>query len=143
MPIKFIYIQRMSDDAQSDTSASGESLGDVMAELKEQMNKIYVASRDIDRQVTDVYARAKDETLDWLVEPLIPKPHLREWLETNGYSNRISMDDFLDICYNTAKNMDLESRILTFHTKDAVALWNGQRRLTVFDILACIPSLFE
>jgi len=78
-----------------------------------------------------------------LDEPLIPKPRLREWLEANGHSNRISIDEFLDICYNTAKNMDLESRVLTFHTSDAVALWNGQRRLTVFDILAYIPTLFE
>jgi len=144
MPIKFIHIQMITDDARSDTSSgSEESLHDVMSELREQMNHIYVASRDIGRQVTDLYARAKDETIDWLDEPLIPKPRLREWLEANGHSTRVSIDDFLDICYNKAKNMDLESRILTFHTSDAVALWSGQRRLTVFDILAYIPTLFE
>ena len=52
------------------------------------------------------------------------------------------MEDFLDACYAAAKSMDLESRVLVFGKADAAALWNGQRRLTVFEIIALLPSLF-
>ena len=146
MPPRFLRLKVMfvetppSPESDSDDS---ESLGDVMAEFKAQMEEIDRATKSISTQVTQLYARAKEETTDWLTEPLVPKPALKAWLKSRGLSSRISVEEFLDVCYSAAKTMDLESRVLTFSKADAAALWNGQRRLTVFDITALIPTLFE
>jgi hypothetical protein len=53
------------------------------------------------------------------------------------------MDEFIDVCYDAAKSLDLESRVITFHRADANVLWNGQRRMTVFDLISAIPALFH
>ena len=134
----------MSQETESSSESEGEdSLNAVMAEFKDSMAKIEAASNSINLQVTDLYARAKKESVDWLNEPLRPKPLVRAWLKERGLPTRISIDEFLEACYAAARTMDLESRMLTFGKTDAAALWGGQRRLSVFDIVARIPDLFE
>jgi hypothetical protein len=128
---------------QDDSSvSSGESITDVMSEVRAQMDQIQQVSKDITQTVEQLFARAKEETTDWLQEALVPKPALSKWLKERGLPNRISMDEFLDICYDSAKSLDLDSRVITFHKADAAALWNGQRRMTVFDLVAALPELF-
>jgi len=143
MPPRFLRLKVMFVETPESDSDDSESLGDVMAEFKAQMEEIDRATKSISTQVIQLYARAKEETTDWLTEPLVPKPALKAWLKSRGLSSRISVEEFLDVCYSSAKTMDLESRVLTFSKADAAALWNGQRRLTVFDITALIPTLFE
>jgi hypothetical protein len=127
---------------ESATSDDDESLTTVMKEFKEQMDQIEKVSESISKQVTQLYARAKEETTDWLNEPLSPRPPLKEWLKERGLTTRPTMEEFLDACYEAAKSMDLESRVLVFGKADAAALWNGQRRLTVFEIIGLLPGLF-
>lgn len=127
---------------ESATSDEGDSLTSVMKGFREQMDQIEKVSESISKQVTQLYARAEEETTDWLNEPLSPRPPLKEWLRQRGLSTRPTMEDFLDACYAAAKSMDLESRVLVFGKADAAALWNGQRRLTVFEIIALLPGLF-
>ena len=124
-------------------SDSDDSMTDVMSELSSQMLKLEKASIDIEAQVKNLYARTKAETTDWLTEPLLPRPVLKKWLTERGLSDSISMDEFIDICYDAAKSLDLESRVITFHKADANVLWNGQRRMTVFDLISAIPALFH
>lgn len=146
MPPKFLRLKVMfveSPPSPESDSEDSESLGDVMAEFKAQMEEIDRATKSISNQVINLYSRATNETIDWLVEPLNPKPALKAWLKSRGLSPRISIEEFLDACYSAAKSMDLESRVLTFSKADAIALWNGQQRLTVFDITNSIPTLFE
>jgi hypothetical protein len=38
--------------------------------------------------------------------------------------------------------MDYESRMLTFRRADAEVLWQGQQRLTIYELIAQIPRLF-
>ena len=114
-----------------------------MDDVRTQMNEIERASQTITEQLSQLYSRAKEESTDWLTEPLIPKPALSAWLQERGLPNRISIDEFLNACYSSAKFMDLDSRVITFHKVDANAIWNGQRRMTVFDIISTIPRLFE
>jgi hypothetical protein len=128
---------------ESATSDEGESLTAVISEFKEQIGQVEKVSESISKQVTQLYARAKNETVDWLNEPLSPRPPLKEWLRQRGLTTRPTMEEFLDACYEAAKSMDLESRVLVFGKADAAALWNGQRRLTVFEIIGLIPSLFH
>jgi len=127
---------------ESARSDDDESLTTVMKEFKEQMDQIEKVSESISKQVTQLYARAKEETTDWLNEPLSPRPLLKEWLKERGLTIRPTMEEFLDACYASAKSMDLESRVLVFGKADAAALWNGQRRLTVFEIIGLLPGLF-
>ena len=124
-------------------SDSDDSVTDVMSELSSQMRELEKASIDIETQVQNLYARTKAETTDWLAEPLLPRPVLKKWLTDRGLSERISMDEFIDVCYDAAKSLDLESRVITFHKADANILWNGQRRMTVFDLISSIPALFH
>jgi hypothetical protein len=144
MPPKFLHVKFMFTQPEpEDSSDSDESLSGVMDDFKKQMREIERASKSIDSQVTQLYTRAKEEAVDWLSESLTPKPALKAWLKSRGLPPRPNMDEFLDACYSAAKSMDLESRILIFHKADAVALWGGQRRLTVFEMVALIPTLFE
>ena len=145
MPRHLLQLKIMIIDPpgyESATSDDDESLTAVMKEFKEQMDQIETVSESIGKQVSHLYTRAKEETTDWLNEPLSPKPPLKEWLRQRGLTTRPTMDDFLDACYAAAKSMDLESRVLVFGKTDAAALWNGQRRLTVFEIIALLPGLF-
>jgi hypothetical protein len=124
-------------------SDSDDSLSEVMDDFKKQMKEIEKASQAIDTQVAKLYSRAKEESTDWLSESLRPKPALKAWLKSRGLPINPTMEEFLDACYSAAKSMDLESRVITFHRSDAAALWGGERRLTVFDVVARIPTLFE
>ena len=129
-----MFVEKPESESESD----GESISDVMSDFKEQMRQIEQATQSIDAQVTNLYSRAKAEATDWLNEPLTPTPKLKAWLK--GRPNP-TVEEFLDLCFDAATSMDLESRILTFNKDDAV-LWNGQRRLTVFDMIGLIPTLF-
>jgi hypothetical protein len=145
MPRRLLQLKIMIVDTpgyESARSDDDESLTTVMKEFKEQMDQIEKVSESISKQVTQLYARAKEETTDWLNEPLSPRPLLKEWLKERGLTIRPTMEEFLDACYASAKSMDLESRVLVFGKADAAALWNGQRRLTVFEIIGLLPGLF-
>jgi len=148
MPPKFIHIRIMSANLEADSVSSSdsedpESIFAVMKEFKEQMQQIDDVTRNIGAQVKQVYTRAKEETKDWLNEPLIPKPTLHDWLKDNDLPLKPTVEEFLDACFNKAKSLDLESRTLVFRKPDAIALWDGQQRLSVFDIVSKFPSLFE
>lgn len=142
MPRKFLHVKFMFTEPEPE-SDSDESITNVMDDFKKQMREIEMASKSIDAQVTQLYSRVKDESVDWLSESLTPKPALKAWLKSRGLPSRPNMDEFLDACYSVAKSMDLESRVIIFHAADAAALWGGQRRLTVFEMVALIPTLFE
>jgi hypothetical protein len=135
-----MYVEPAPESSDSDDEGS---LTLVMSEFKKQMEEIERASKAIDTQITNLYSRVKEESVDWMNEPLVPRPPLKAWLKAKGYPPHPTVEEFLDICYASAKTMDLESRVVCFHKDDAAALWNGQRRLTVFDIVGLIPTLFE
>jgi hypothetical protein len=119
---------------------SDEELSGIMADLKGQMEELHQVSKEIHRDVINLYRRAKDEKdLDG---PLHPKAHVRDWLKKRGVTRNPTMSEFLDACYDAAKKIDLDSRVITFHAEDAAILWNGQRRLTVFDMVGLLPGLF-
>jgi len=127
----------------SDSDDDGESLKNLMSEFKKQMESLEQASEVITEQVTNLYARAKAETTDWLAEPLIPKPALKDWLVVHELPVRPTLEEFFEVCLDNAKSLDLESRMVVFHRDDAVALWRGKRRMTIFEVLALVPTLFH
>ena len=138
---KFIHVNIMiHDDSSSDES---ESIGSAMAEFKEQMKRVDEITREVSAQVRRVCIRAKEETKDWLNEPLTPKPILAAWLKENGLPVRPTAEEFLDICFEKAKSLDLDSRTVAFRKSDAIALWDAQQQMTVFEIVSRFPSLFE
>ena len=138
---KFIRLRIMiQDDSSSDES---ESIVSAMAEFKEQMKKVDDITREVSAQVRRVCIRAKEETKDWLNEPLTPKPKLAAWLKENGLHLRPTAEEFLDICFERAKSLDLDSRTIAFRKSDAIALWDSEQQMTVFEIVSKFPSLFE
>ena len=137
-----IHIKIMVVEPESD-SDDGESVSDVMEELKVQMAQIDAMSKSLEAHVTDLYKRAKVETVDWMKEPLKPRRHIQKWCALHGLSERPTMDEFTDACFAAAWSTDLGSRVITFKKEDAAILWNGQRRMTVFDMIRLVPSLFE
>jgi hypothetical protein len=131
----------MSDTEQD--SSDEESLTMVMSSFTEHMVSVDELTQALDSQVRNTLSRLKRETIDWLTEPLMPKPPVKEWLEKHGQSSPISMEQFLDTCYSAAKTMDLESRMLTFSIDDAAVLCNARRRISLFDLVANLPNLFD
>jgi hypothetical protein len=107
------------------------------------MEQIDTMAKSLDSHVLGLYQRAKAETVDWMNEPLKPRRHIEKWCALHGLGPRPTMDEFTDACFAAAWSKDLESRVLTFKKDDAAILWNGQRRLTVFDMIARVPTLFE
>jgi len=132
MPAKFIRLNIMIQDESS--SDESDSIFSTMAEFKEQMKKMDEITQEVATQVKRVCMRAKDETKDWLNEHLTPKPR---------FSSRPTAEEFLDICFDKAKSLDLDSRTIVFRKSDAIALWDGQQQMSVFDIVSKFPSLFE
>lgn len=139
LQVKFMIIERAPDSSDSDD----ESVTDVLNELKEQMQNIDMMAKSLDATVTDLYKRAKAETVDWMEEPLTPRRHIEKWCALHGLSNKPTISEFTDACLAAAWSTDLESRMLTFKKEDAAILWNGQRRITVFDMIRLIPTLFQ
>lgn len=140
--IMLIESRPQRDDSDPD-SEEGESVSEVFNELKQQMSQIDAIAKSLDTQVIDLYRRSTAETVDWMNEPLRARPHIQKWCVAHGLSSKPTMDEFTEVCFEAAKSMDLESRMLTFQKEDAAILWDGQRRLTVFELIARIPTLFE
>jgi hypothetical protein len=139
LQVKFMIIEHAPESSDSDD----ESVTDVLNELKQQMESIDVMAKSLEATVTDLYKRAKTETVDWMEEPLTPRRHIQKWCALHGLSNKPTISEFTDACLAAAWSTDLESRMLTFKKEDAAILWNGQRRITVFDMIRLIPTLFQ
>jgi hypothetical protein len=140
LQVKFMFV---SAPPPSDSESDGESVSDVLSELKLQMEKVDEITKSLDAHVSDLYRRAKSETVDWMNEPVKPRRHIQRWCELHGLGTRPTIAEFTDVVLAAAWSLDLESRVLTFKKEDAAILWNGQRRLTVFDMVARVPTLFE
>ena len=132
-----------ADSPAYDSDTDGESVTDVLKGLTTQMEQIDTMSKAIDSHVLALYHRAKVETVDWMNEPLKPRKHIQKWCAIHDLVTRPTINEFMEACFAAAWSMDLESRVITFKKEDAAILWNGRRRLTVFDMIALIPSLFE
>jgi chemotaxis protein histidine kinase CheA len=132
--------EQLSD---SGSESEQESLDTVLSELKQQMNTIERISMDLTTHVTDLFQRTKRETTDWMNEPLRPVHRIEGWCHVQGLSTTPTLDEFIKACFRVAKSMDLETRIATFKKEDAEILWKGKRRISVFEILSSIPTLFH
>jgi hypothetical protein len=137
---QFIRVRVMNTESESESDE--ESIFAVMNEFKQSMESIVQGAKVVDARVRKIFQRAKKESTDWLNEPLAAKPAVKAWLEQRGLSSPISIEQFIDACYSAAKTMDLETRILTFSKEDAAILWEGKRRITVFEMTSMIPALF-
>lgn len=130
------------DTTLSDSDDS--SLEGTVEELQATMRQLYVASKEIRSEVSALYRRAVVEQIDWLEEPMIPKKGaVRAWCAAAGLPARPTLAEFLDTVYARAESLDLESRVLIVSAEDAKALWSGRRRLTVFEVVAALPTLLE
>jgi hypothetical protein len=142
LPFKVrIVMSRQESDEESVTD--GESVSSIMDELKTQMATIDSISTQLETHVTDLYRRSKAETTDWMHEPLRPKPHIAKWCGQHELPDSPTLDAFTEACFKAAKSIDLDTRTITFHKEDAAILWHGKRRMTVFDMIAFVPTLFE
>ena len=141
--VKITYMEHLPQESDTESESDGESAEFVLQGLKEQMAEIETLSKALDTHVLDLYRRTKSETTDWMNEPLLPRAHIRNWCSKNGLPPRPTVNQFIDACFAASSSMDLESRTLTFPKGDAAILWSGQRRLSVFDVVARVPTLFE
>lgn len=132
----------MSVPSDSESDSATESIDTVLSELKAQMAQIEAVSTTLATHVTGLFQRTKRETTDWMKEPLRPRPHIDAWCAEHGLPSTPTLDEFIDTCFTAAKSMDLETRIATFKKEDADVLWKGRRRISVFEILSSIPTLF-
>lgn len=137
--VKITYMQQSDNESESE----GDAVEDVLEQLKEQMAEIETLSKALDEHVVDLYRRTKTDTTDWMNEPLLPKSNIRAWCKKNALPQKPTMSQFIDACFSASSSMDLESRTLTFQKEDAAALWGGQRRISVFDVIRRVPTLFE
>lgn len=133
-----------SDSFSLEKLDDGESLDTLMTDLKEQIGKLAETTQDVRGQVKSLYKRAKRDLVEWMEEPMRPRTAaVRAWCGEHGLAEQPTLSAFLAACYAAAASLDLESRVLTFSKKDAAALWAGDQRLTVFELVARLPSVFE
>jgi hypothetical protein len=123
-------------------SEDDSSILEIMEELKRQMQLICDASAAIELQMPTLYSRAKSETTDWMLEPLKTTPVVRAWCKAHSISETPTLDEFMDACFRVAISLDYASRMATFRRADADALWQGQQRISVYDMIERIPGLF-
>jgi hypothetical protein len=125
-------------DDESDT----ESVGDVMSGLVAQMEQLVKASEKIDGAVLSLYERAKAETVVWMQEPLRPNPAVKAWCAKHRLPETPTIDALFTAILAAAQSLDYESRMLTFRKLDADMLWQGQQRLSIYEVIAKVPTLF-
>jgi hypothetical protein len=128
----------MDDSSDSDQ----EGLEKVLSDLKGQMASIETASHELTLHISDLFQRAKVETVDWMNEPLKPRGFVKEWCTEHGLPATPTLNEFIDACFTAASFLDLETRVITFKKEDAEILWKGKRRISIFELISCIPTLF-
>ncbi len=128
-------------DSDSDTD-SDESIVEVLANLRKQMDDVFGAAGSVRSQMKQLFRRAKTEITDWTVEPLQPKPRIQKWLADRGVTET-TIEALLTAVFAAAESVDLESRVLTFKRPDAAALFQGERQVTLFDLIARVPEWVE
>ena len=122
--------------------SDAESVGDVMSCLVAQMEELATASEKIDSAVLNLYERAKAETVVWMQEPLRPNPAVKAWCQTHRLPETPTIDELSTAILAAAQSLDYESRMLTFRRQDADMLWQGQQRLSIYEVIAKVPTLF-
>ena len=120
-----------------------EGLEKVLSDLNAQMAMIDETSKNLTTHVIQLFQRAKRETVDWMQEPPKPRAAVAAWCAQHGLSTTPTLDEFVDACLGAASFLDLETRIATFKKEDAEALWKGKRRISVFEIISFVPTLFH
>jgi len=130
------------DTEESASDSEQEGLETVLSDLNAQMATIDSVSTQLTRHVTELFQRAKRETVDWMQEPLKPRAGIDGWCRAQGLSATPTLEEFIDACFSAAVSLDLEARVVTMKKEDAEILWRGRRRMSVFEILASIPTLF-
>lgn len=128
------------EDCSSDSDQEGAET--ILSDLKQQMATIEAVTEEVDRHLQSLFQRAKRETVEWMHEPLRPREHLRVWCVEHGLSDAPTLDEFIDTCFGAATFLDLETRVATFKKEDAEILWKGKRRISVFEIISSVPTLF-
>lgn len=121
----------------------GETLKGVMSGLMEQMAELVKGAGAASTQVRAVFKRAKFQSTEWTQEPMKPRSAaVASWCEAHALPLKPTLTEFFGTALRAAKSVDLESRVVTFHRSDAKVLWNGETRLTVFDMIGALPNLF-
>lgn len=131
-----------SDSDSEDEAVRAEQLHEVVDTFKHQMHHIYMASKAAEEQVGRLFIRAKEEIAPVTVQSLRPRPAVVAWLESRGLPTDPSLEEFMEACLDAAMRKDLDTRTLLFSAADAAVLTGGQRRVTVFEMLRLIPTLF-
>jgi hypothetical protein len=126
-----------------DSADESGSLRELMAELRGQMREVQVASQQIRHKIKDLYKRAKKDTTHWMQEPLTLQPHVRSWARKRGLPPTPSIEQFLGVVFGGAVSMELEGRKIVLSRQDAAVLTGGTQEVTVFELIARLPKLFE
>ena len=133
----------MDTEYSSDSDSDQEGLETILSDLRVQMEHIETNSNELTTHVVNLFQRAKRETVDWMQEPLRPKASIQAWCAEHGLSGAPTLQEFIDACFTAALFLDLETRIATFNKEDAEILWKGKRRITVFELISLVPTLFD
>jgi hypothetical protein len=139
LQVKFMIVNNSPPSSDSED----DSVSDSLKELKENARYLDAMSKKLDVYIADLYHRIRVEDIDWMQEPLRPRPHIQKWCALHGLPATPTIDEFTEKCFGAAKSIDIDSRVITFHKDDAAVLWGGRRRLDVFDVVQRIPTLFE
>ena len=129
-------------DTDSDSDSDSESVEGVMSGLVEQMKQLCEVSEKIDSTVLGLYARAKSESIVWMHEPLRPNPTVKAWCSKHHLPSTPTINELTDAIFAVAQSLDYETRMLTFRRVDADMLWQGQQRLSIYDVITRVPGLF-
>lgn len=131
----------MSSETEDDIEY--ESPSELLEVLKVQVLQLDTITQSIDKGLLDLFYRVKCENTDWMTEPLRPETKILAWCRKNNLPDTPNVDTFIDACFANATSIDLETRMLTFTKEDAIALWNGEQRVSIFEIIASMPRLFK
>jgi hypothetical protein len=129
--------------SESESEVEADSMKEIMGDLRVMAGQIDCISQGVGADLSRLLYRMKAETVTWMVEPLRPSHKIREWCTRHSLPANPTIDSFMDACFEAATSIDLETRMLTFSKEDAVVLWGGVQRLSIFDIVASIPTLFQ
>ena len=119
------------------------SVEDDFAELYKSLEKFSEECTVIRKQVRNLYRRSRDDASE--PAKLQLKTHhaqLTEWWEREGRGRELTIENFVSRLFKVC-HKDVTARTIVLAPPEAALFgWTREKKITVFELMAALPTLF-
>lgn len=120
-----------------------DDIDDIYSEIKESMKKIVNQTNDVLKFSSSAFKKAKDKIIVLENEIMKPQEGIKEWLQKYNKTS-ITLPDFFELLFSTAKTLDYKTHTIVFSNKDALYFgFEENKQVHILDIFENLPKYFE